>query len=236
MQTGMYGSRMSNYGGYGGMGGYSTGMYGSQLGGYGGMYSSPYSSYGTGYGGYGHNRGIGMDDYNGFARQAEDNSRQAFQSIESIVNAFTSVSMMLDSTFQAVYNSFRAVIGVADNFTRLKLQLSHVFSAFALFRTLIYLYRKLLVLLKLRPAGHAEEAWTEASDVMEQLVADGSKDPKKSTWPIFLFFGIILGAPWLIWKLVSRITDPNAGKRAECMILRLKGNQPINLKDLESPI
>lgn len=38
-----------------------------------------------------------------FMQLAEDSSRQAFQSIESIVHAFGSVSMMLESTYHAVY-------------------------------------------------------------------------------------------------------------------------------------
>ncbi|XP_060072650.1 peroxisomal membrane protein PEX13-like [Ylistrum balloti] len=216
-QQGMYGSRMSGLsgfgGGYGGMGYGSSYMspY-SSFGG--GMYGSPYSSvggYGMGYNRYGMNGP--EDQYNGFARQAEESSRQAFQSVESIVNAFTSVSMMLDSTFQAVYNSFRAVLGVADNFSRLKMQLGHVFSALAVIRVIRYLYRRLLVLLRLRPAGYAEEAWTQASDTVEQLAAEAAKDPKKSSWPILVFFGIILGAPWLIWKFITRIADPSEGKK-----------------------
>ncbi|XP_069127961.1 peroxisomal membrane protein PEX13-like [Argopecten irradians] len=216
-QQGMYGSRlstMSGYGGaYGGMGYGSSYM--SPYSSYGGsMYSSPYNSlggYGMGYNRYGMNGP--EDQYNGFARQAEESSRQAFQSVESIVNAFTSVSMMLDSTFQAVYNSFRAVLGVADNFSRLKMQLGQVFSALAFFRFLRYLYRKLLVLLGLRPAGYAEEAWTQASDTIEQLAAEAAKDPKKSSWPILVFFGIILGAPWLIWKFINRMADPAEEKK-----------------------
>lgn len=163
--------------------------------------------------GYGRPGMNGQDEYNGFARRAEENSRQAFESVESIVNAFTSVSMMLDSTFQAVYNSFRAVVGVADNFSRLKMQLGQVFSAFAVFRLIRYLYRKLLVLLRLKPSGYAEEAWTLATDTVEQLTAEAvTKDSKKASWPILVFFGIILGAPWLIWRFISRMTDPTAGK------------------------
>ena len=153
--------------------------------------------------GYGENY-----DQNSIARLAEESSRPAFQSIESIVNAFTSVSMMLDSTFQAMYNSFRAVVGVADNFTRLKSQISQVLSAFAVFRFLKYLYRKLLVLLRLRPQGFAEEAWVKASDVLNQLPDDGGA-PKKSTWPIMLFFGVIMGGPWLIWRMISSLSGPS---------------------------
>lgn len=38
-----------------------------------------------------------------FIQLAENSSRQAFQSIESIVHAFGSVSMMLESTYHALY-------------------------------------------------------------------------------------------------------------------------------------
>ncbi|XP_061165961.1 peroxisomal membrane protein PEX13-like [Saccostrea echinata] len=204
------GSRFSSpYGGYSGLSPYSS----FGMSGYGGYspYSSYGSSYGYGYGGIGGYNRMGYgDDYgqNSLARLAEESSRPAFQSIESIVNAFTSVSMMLDSTFQAMYNSFRAVVGVADNFTRLKSQIGQVLSAFAVFRFLKYLYRKLLVLLRLRPQGYAEEAWAKASDVLSQLPEEGGA-PKKSTWPIMLFFGVIMGGPWLIWRMISSLSGPS---------------------------
>ncbi|BFZ16835.1 hypothetical protein BsWGS_19874 [Bradybaena similaris] len=182
-----------NYSSYGGYGGYSSPL------GYGGMYSSPYSSYG---GGYGYNRT--GDVRSTFALHAEESSRPAFESIESIVFAVNSVGMMLDSTFQAVYNSFRAVIGVADNFTRLKSQLVQVFSALAFIRTLKYLFRKLLELLRIRPRGEAEKLWREA---FEEAAFTAAASPdgytKKSTWPILMFFGIIMGGPYLIWRLIS---------------------------------
>lgn len=196
--------------GYGGMYGsgmysspYSTGMYG----GYGsGMYGGGYSGYGMGYNRYGYGQ---SNEYNSFARMAEESSRPAFQSIESIVGAFSSVSMMLDSTFQAVYNSFRAVIGVADNFSRMRIQFAQVFSAFAVLRTLRYLYRKLLVMLRLRPPGYAEEAWLEAGDAVVQNAAASQPGGGKSSWPVLMFFAIILGGPWLIWKfLKSAFANP----------------------------
>ncbi|XP_041358159.1 probable peroxisomal membrane protein PEX13 [Gigantopelta aegis] len=209
--------------GYGGGYGYSpygsspygsTSSYGSTYGSYGGMYSSPYSSYGGygGFGSYGYNSRYGNDQMSTFVRQAEESSRPAFQSIESIVHAFTSVGMMLDSSFQAVYNSFRAVLGVADNFSRLKTQMLSVFSALAVIRTLRYIYRKILELLRLRPAGYASAAWQEAAAAAATSATSlpGEPKPKNSAWPIMMFFGIILGAPWLIWKLIRSLSDGDA--------------------------
>ncbi|KAJ8389922.1 hypothetical protein AAFF_G00113910 [Aldrovandia affinis] len=155
---------------------------GSVYGGY-----SPYS-YGLGGGlGYNHFR---ADDAapSRFVQQAEESSRGAFQSIESIVHAFSSVSMMMDATFSAVYNSFRAVLDVANHFSRLKVHFTKVFSAFALVRTLRYLYRRLQRMMGLRRASEAEDLWADSAG---------------TSWPIFLFFAVILGGPYLIWKLLS---------------------------------
>ena len=202
-----YSSGYSGFGSYSGYGSPYSSMYGS--GGY-GMYGSPYGgvysgSYGGMFGGYNRFGGYGMNqnEFNSFARLAEEHSRPAFQSIESIVGAFSSVSMMLDSTFQAVYNSFRAVVGVADNFGRMKTHFAQIFAALAVFKWLKYLYRKLLVFLRLRPQGFAEDAWQEAGDVLAHSVGTQNAGGKKSSWPVVMFFAIVMGGPWLIWKFLQ---------------------------------
>ena len=168
------------------------------------MYGSGY-----GYGGYGMNRYGINDSYNSnsFARQAEESSRQAFQSIESLVQAFGSVAMMLESTFSAVYNSFRAVIGVADHFSRMKMHFAQIFSALAVIRTLRWLYRKLLVLMRLRPGGLEEDLWNQAAetDVSALLDAESRSGGGKASWPILLFFAVVLGGPYLIWRLLHSL-------------------------------
>lgn len=85
------------YGGYGG------GNYFNSYGG-GGMFGRPYD--------------YNQQQESDFVRLAEQNSRNAFQSVESVVYAFNSVSQMLESTLNAFYSSFRAVLGVADQFSR----------------------------------------------------------------------------------------------------------------------
>ncbi|XP_042358023.1 peroxisome biogenesis factor 13 [Plectropomus leopardus] len=179
--------------------------YGSSI--YGGY--SPYS-YGGGYGMGGYSRLSHTEDVapSRFVQQAEESSRGAFQSIESIVQAFASVSMMLDATFSAVYNSFRAVLDVANHLTRLRAHLTRVLSAFALVRTLRYLYRRLQRLLGRRSDTDVDDLWADsASDALATSVSRGDGtgmegQPVKS-WPIFLFFAVVLGGPYLIWKLLS---------------------------------
>ncbi|CAL8255266.1 unnamed protein product [Lota lota] len=177
-----------------------------------------YSPYSYGAGGVG---GYGMGGYgrfpaaaedvapSRFVQQAEESSRGAFQSIESIVQAFSSVSMMLDATFSAVYNSFRAVLDVANHLTRLRAHFTRVLSAFALVRTLRYLYRRLQRLMGLRLDGEVEDLWADsASDALAR--GGGVEDPKAGgvkSWPIFLFLAVVLGGPYMIWKLLSSVDE-----------------------------
>ena len=214
-------SMMNRYGGYGGYGGMGYGSsYGGMYGGYGGMYNSlgggMYgSAYGGGYGTGGFGGPNGPDSsYSQFLRRAEESSRPAFQSIESIVMAFASVSMMMESTFQTVYNCFRAVLGVADHFSRLKLHLAKIFSAIALFRTLRYLYRRILVWLGRRPMEFANDIWKEVEGDAVALAGqlDQKAQKRSPSWPIFMFFAVVVGGPYIIWKLLSSVSDEPTGK------------------------
>ncbi|KAM9847745.1 peroxisome biogenesis factor 13 [Aulostomus maculatus] len=182
--------------------------YGSSI--YGGY--SPYS-YGSAYGLGRYSRLPHTEDVapSRFVQQAEESSRGAFQSIESIVQAFASVSMMLDATFSAVYNSFRAVLDVANHLTRLRAHLTRVLSAFALVRTLRYLYRRLQQLLGRRSDAEVEDLWADsATDAVAtsgpQGYGAGVEDQTIKSWPIFLFFAVVFGGPYLIWKLLSSST------------------------------
>lgn len=110
----MYGSPYSSYG--------SSYGYGSGLGSFGGGGFGNYGGYGS-YGGYGNFGGYNrfgnsnpMDPENRFIQIAEESSRPAFQSIESLVGAIGNIASMLDSTFFAITSSFRAILGVAANF------------------------------------------------------------------------------------------------------------------------
>lgn len=197
---------------------------GAGLGGFGspfGMYGSGYSSYGCGMPSYsrfgmgGYGAGYGQPNDSDFVRIAEESSRQAFQSIESIVQAFASVSMMLESTYFAVHSSFRAVLGVADHFSRLKGQMSQMLSALAVIKYLSWFVRRILYLLNLSENDPSEDdVWrrsrpssTNGFLTPESVVESLTKpERKKSSWPILIFFSVVFGTPWLIWKLLTSLT------------------------------
>jgi len=195
------------------MTGYSSGLgYSAYGSGYPGYLSgcSPYSMYGGGmYGRFNMNQfgstGFADDSPGGFVQQAELSSRQAFQSIESVVRAVVSVAAMLESTFQAVYSSFRAVISVADHMSQLRSYFARIISALAVLRSLRWLISKLLVVLRLRqPLNTDEQLWSEYhSDIAAN--SDAMLDTKHVNWPVVLFFMITIGGPWLLWKFLSSL-------------------------------
>ncbi|CAI4224622.1 unnamed protein product [Auanema sp. JU1783] len=159
--------------------------------------------------------GYGMSRDTTFARLAEESSRGAFESIESVVNAVTSVANMLSSTHNAVYSSFRAVIGVVEQFSRLKMQVSSAVLSLALFKFIIKLWKKFLVFLKLKPQNYAsvvEEAWGDSQQPFGVDIL-GSDRSQSISWPTVLFWTVALGGPYVIYKFIDQMVKTVEEKR-----------------------
>ncbi|XP_062502917.1 peroxisomal membrane protein PEX13-like [Corticium candelabrum] len=207
-------ARLTSYGNSLPFGGYPYGRlggggYGSLFGGYPSYGYSPYSGYGSsmyrpgGYSGFG-SYGNRDDRPSPFVQRAEDSSRAAFQSIESIVHAFGSVAMMLESTFQALYHSFRAVLGVADHFSRLKSHLWKILSAMTVLKTLHCMVNKVLGWLKFRQSTSGEDLWQQAAGVNETSISVTALDDGPRSWPFVVFLIVAVGGPWVLWRFVCK--------------------------------
>lgn len=182
------------------------------------MYGNGYAGF-NGYGGYNsynsmYGGGYGSDRYaysnnssNSFVEQAEQNSQIAFDSVHSIVRAFGSIAMMLESTFFAVHSSFRAVLGVADHFTRLRENLVQIVGENFVIKWVRNIFRKIMVLIGLRNANSVEEVWNEIKLITKDHRVKQGQAWK--SWPLLLFFGVVLGTPWLIWRILSSLGDNN---------------------------
>ncbi|XP_016988881.2 probable peroxisomal membrane protein PEX13 [Drosophila rhopaloa] len=218
-QTQQYGGFGGGYGGnnYGlsGFGGFNSGGFG-----YGGMggFGSSYG-YGGGYGGgfggaYNRYGAPGANDpEQRFIQMAEASSRPAFQSIESLVSAIGNIASMLDSTFFALTSSFRAILGVAANFGRLRSVFAQFWTTFAIFRGLNWIYRKILFWLRLSnldPSSAAfKKAFAEALNENNPQAGGAPQAPRKgsSPWPVLAFISFIFTAPYLIMKLLGTVTN-----------------------------
>ncbi|CAF3911545.1 unnamed protein product, partial [Rotaria sp. Silwood1] len=138
-----------------------------------------------------------------FAQLAIDESRTAFSSIESIIQTFRSISLMLESTFTSVYSSFRAVTDVLDHFTRIRHEISTIYPFVLIWKFLKYIYYRLLRLLHLRQTT-SEETWTTIYNNLQQNTRNiNEQTTGSSSLLVALFFIISLGTPMLMLKFIS---------------------------------
>lgn len=151
-----------------------------------------------------------------FSQLAMDESRSAFSSIESVIRAFRSISMMFESTYANVYSSFRAVTEVFDQFTRIRTDLAAIYPLVLLWRFLKYLYHRLLRILHLRSAtyGTGEETWSAIYHNLQQarVNANGSATTSSSSnLLVALFFLVSFGTPMLMLKFLNSIIKKRQG-------------------------
>lgn len=205
------------------------------------MFSSPYSNNygfgsfggGGGFGGYG--MGGGFNSFNSFGygntygrpafgnpldpdmrfiQMAEESSRTAFQSIESVVSTIGNIATMLDSTYFALTSSFRAILGLAANFSHLRGFFAKFFSTFAIFRTIIWAYKKLLYLIglsKINPTQqiNLNDAFKDAEKINPNdfFNATSAQQGNSGGLAMVLFLTFIFTAPYLIMKLFGSLMD-----------------------------
>lgn len=113
---------------------------------------------------------------------------------------------MLESTYFALTNSFRAVLGVAANFGHIKSLFAQVWSTFAIFRSFNWLFKKILFALKITQTDPGPRVLTEAFAAAES----GSKLPErkqKSSMAVLAFLAFIMTAPYLLMKLIGSVSN-----------------------------
>lgn len=206
-----YGNSFGGFGSSFGSGFGGNGFYGMGGGGIGGMgFGNSFGNYGSYRGGYGNQNPL--DPETRFIQMAEDSSRSAFQSIEQVVSTIGNIATMLDSTYFALTSSFRAILGLAANFSQMRGFLSKFFSTFAIFRSVIWLYRKLLFmtgLSKKNPATFVDlnEAFKDAEKVNTGDFFDTGAQPGSSGLPMVLFLAFVFSAPYLIMKIFGSLMN-----------------------------
>eukprot|EP00038_Savillea_parva_P000922 m.99933 g.99933 ORF g.99933 m.99933 type:complete len:444 (+) comp10326_c0_seq2:561-1892(+) len=148
-----------------------------------------------------------------WAMRAEQNSRPAFEAIQQIVMAFGQVAMMLDASFGAMFQSFRAVIGVMDHFGRMRYNFASMFATLSIIR----LARKILAQL-LRTVGITPPPSLDPPPDDLLALEDGAEgvEETQASWPLWLFFAVAIGGPYMMFRLLSSdatVKDPVKDKR-----------------------
>ncbi|KAK7046815.1 SH3 domain-containing protein [Favolaschia claudopus] len=186
-----------SYGGYGGLG-----SYGGGYGGYGGGYGmSPYSSMGMGMSPYGMGmNGMGM----GMNGTLESTTQHTFQLLHSIVQTFSGVAQMLESTFMATHSSFFAMVGVIDQFGHLRNALGSVLGLFGLMRWM----REILTGTPAARQGMQGEFREFVNGrPVQGPHPQAPSGPKPSKKPLIIFLLAIFGIPYAMTKLVQILNE-----------------------------
>uniref|UniRef100_T1I3E4 Peroxisomal membrane protein PEX13 n=1 Tax=Rhodnius prolixus TaxID=13249 RepID=T1I3E4_RHOPR len=173
---------------------------------YGGPMYGGYGMYGYGMP-YGGGFGLRGGDYDSrFLQVAEEATNNTFQSIESFVRAFSSITLMLESTYQALHMSFRSVLSVADNMSKLRSVALNIFSSLSILKFLYWMYRRILYMLGLvNQVPLRESVWKAAeSQVLGTTASNvGPEISQPSTWPLLGLFGLMLGAPYILYRVLA---------------------------------
>ena len=193
----MYGGM--GYGGYGGYSGYGmNGMYG-------GLPGMSYGMPGPG----------GPFDPNNpsLTQTLESTTQHTFALLHSIVQTFSGVAQMLESTFMATHSSFFAMVGVVEQFGQLRNALGSVLGLFGLVRWM----RDLLAG---RPAaagaGPAGAMRGEFRDFVSGRPVQGPQPPapRASRKPLVIFLLAVFGVPYAMHRLVRALTERQRAQMA----------------------
>ncbi|XP_031831558.1 peroxisomal biogenesis factor 13 isoform X1 [Nomia melanderi] len=209
----LYGSNY--YGGYGyGLGNQYRGP--SGFGGYSSYGCSPYSNYNN-YGMFNNHSG---DAENRFFQYFEESTRPTFQLIETVVQTFSSITVLLESTYFTLTNSFKAILSVAENVGRLRSTLGQLFSTFALIRFVKWLYRKIV-----RNNGFEHEGSMNEELWKKSLAKIGNENVNTSFWSGFLIFSVFFVIPYMIHKITNNIKN-----------VQVKGKDPKDWYQYDQPV
>jgi peroxin-13 len=187
------------YSGYGGVG-----AYGSGYGGYG--MNSMYGGM-PGMGGMGGMSGMGMyspmDPNNPSLTQSlETTTQHTFSLLHSIVQTFSGVAQMLESTFMATHSSFFAMVGVVEQFSHLRNALGSVLGLFGLVR-----WMKELVTGRPSSTNSIQGEFREFINGKPVHGPMGPPGPKPSRKPLIIFFLAIFGVPYAMTKLIKILNE-----------------------------
>ncbi|KAI2800286.1 Peroxisomal membrane protein PAS20 [Blomia tropicalis] len=160
------------------------------------------------------------------SKMAEERTRSTFSSIESVLEAFSSINMILDSTYSAIHGSFKTITGVADHLIFVR---NHFAEIALIPRTLQIISKFCHWLLQLfgidcskwiKSNQSAEQIWNEsATDSTESNIkkllthSDNGESVSSPLWPIFLFFSLVFGTPYIVWRLLG---SPGSIPRTNC--------------------
>ncbi|KAJ7089370.1 Peroxin 13, N-terminal region-domain-containing protein [Mycena belliarum] len=136
----------------------------------------------------------------------ESTTQHTFTLLHSIVQTFSGVAQMLESTFMATHSSFFAMVGVIDQFGHLRNALGSVLGLFGLMRWM----RELITGVPPPGIGPGRAGLPgEFREFVNGRPVQGPQPapPKASKKPLIIFLLAIFGIPYAMTKLVQLLNE-----------------------------
>lgn len=165
--------------------------------------------------------GVGMGMYGpmpydptnqSFSQTLENTTQHTFALLHSIVQTFSGVSQMLESTFMATHSSFFAMVGVVEQFGQLRNALGSVLGLFGLLRWMKELITG-------RPSNQLQGEFREFINGKPVQGPAPPPGPRPSRKPLVIFLLAIFGIPYAMHKLVKIINERQQQQQQQGQIL-----------------
>ena len=157
-------------------------------------YPSSYSSFGSGAGTYPHSH----FSHQSMSSFLPTHARGPFETVESVVHTVSSVSLLLDSTYNALLASVRSVLAVGEQISRMRTQFGHLYAALAFSRLVTWLQDNFGWMFGRRSATPAPDL------IWNNVKTPIAEDPKRpSQWPLLVYMAFLIGAPLLTWRFAK---------------------------------
>lgn len=146
----------------------------------------------------------GMDPNNpSLSQSLEATTQQTFSLLQSIVQTFSGVAQMLESTFMATHSSFFAMVGVVEQFGQLRNALGSVIGLFGFVRWM----KELLTGRSSLPAGSMQGEFREFINGKPVQGPAGPPPPKASKKPLIIFLLAVFGVPYAMSRLIKILNE-----------------------------